>query len=254
MKVVALITARLGSTRLKRKHLLPVSGRPVLQYLIDAIHREFQAELAAGTFATAIATSEQPENREFGQVLSGCDVFYGSDGNIPLRHHQAALHFGADAILSVDGDDILCSPRAMRAVHGALEAGAAYVGTTGLPLGMNATGYTTELLGRVVAGIDAQSLLETGWGRAFDAFGKLQVDLSCPAPDRLRFTLDYDEDYAFFTALLEKPEIASGRADDRRIVEIVLAEGLDRLTQPVVDRYWENFRTGMEKEKGDGKA
>lgn len=249
MRIAALITARLGSTRLTRKHLLPVAGKPILQYLVDAICREFQQEIGTGDFLVVIATSVQPENRDLLKVMRDCEVFFGSDSNIPLRHIQAARHFGASAVISIDGDDILCSPRAMRAVYKALEEGAAYSGTTGLPLGMNAMGYTTAALDKSLAGLGDETILETGWGRVFEDIPKQMETFESLAHDKLRFTLDYSEDYDFFRILLEIPEVATGRADDSRVVQIVLDEGLDRITQPIVETYWQNFHANMAKEE-----
>src|SRR6267142_5749562 len=109
MKVAILITVRLGSSRLKRKHLLELNGSPVLQYLIRRIRLEFKSELCDREVVLVIATSDDPENREL-ELFADDDlsVFYGSSNNIPLRHLQAARHYSAEAIVSVDGDDILC--------------------------------------------------------------------------------------------------------------------------------------------------
>lgn len=248
MRVALLITARLGSTRLARKHLLPVSGKPILQYLVDAVNREFAAEVARGEVVPAIATSERPENGEFSRAIRGCAVFAGSDENIPLRHLQALERFEADAVLSIDGDDILCSPRAMRAVHGALVRGALLAKTEGLPLGMNAMGYSGLVLRRALERF-GDGKLETGWGRIFEGVASETANIPCDAPDNLRFTLDYEEDYRFFAALLESPAIGSGAASDDDIVRTVLARGLDKITQPLVDEYWKNFYGNIEKEK-----
>lgn len=248
MRVAILITARLGSTRLARKHLLPVSGKPILQFLVDAVDREFAAEIARGEIVPAIATSERPENREFSRAIQGCAVFAGSDENIPLRHLQALEHFDADAVLSIDGDDILCSPRAMRAVHGALARGVSLAKTEGLPLGMNAMGYSGTLLRRALERF-GDGKLETGWGRIFEGVEAEIMAIPCPTPDNLRFTLDYEEDYRFLTALLGEPAIGSGAASDDDIVRTVLSRGLDKITQPLVDEYWKNFYANIDNEK-----
>src|SRR5437762_5335823 len=105
-------SARLGSQRLNRKHLLQVNGRPLLQYLIDRIRTEFKTEFRQKEVKLAIATSVEQENKDF-ELLGSEDVsvFYGSSDNIPLRHLQAAQHYAVEAVVSVDGDDILCSTR-----------------------------------------------------------------------------------------------------------------------------------------------
>jgi spore coat polysaccharide biosynthesis protein SpsF len=248
--IVILITARLGSTRLPRKHLLLVNGKPILQHLIDAINREFLHEIDAGFVSVVIATSERPENREFKDRLTACEVFFGSDGNIPLRHAQAAEAYVAQGIISVDGDDILCSPRAMRSVFWKLQEGEELVKTEGLPLGMNASGYSTALLRRALGAFEKSELLETGWGRVFEAMTPFVIRFECESTEDLRFTLDYDEDFKFFSTLLHDPEVATGMLDESGIVKLVRSRGLNLITRPVVDRYWDNFYSNIESEKG----
>lgn len=249
MKIAALLTARLSSTRLPRKHVLPVQGRPILQFLVDAIARTFQAEVAQGSVAIAIATSEQELNRAFSTAIRGCEVFFGSDANIPLRHLQATRHLGADAVLAVDGDDVLCAPRAMRAVFEALVRGAPLARTVGLPLGMNASGYTRATLEAACARFGPLEQLETGWGRAFDGIAAETIALGGHPRDDLRFTLDYEEDLRFFTELLADPDIAEGRVEGEEIVRRVDARGLAAITKPVVEVYWRNYQAALRQEQ-----
>lgn len=248
MSIVFLITARLGSTRLPQKHLLPVQGKPILQYLVDSIIREFSTEIKNGDAIVSIATSELPINRKFLDEIRECQVFFGSDGNIPLRHLQAARHFTADAIVSVDGDDIMCSTKAMRAVYDSLKAGSSFVKTEGLPLGMNAMGYRTSVLSDAIDRFGESALLETGWGRVFEGVHQDSVHFDAPPSADLRFTLDYDEDYRFFSAVLSNPRIADGYADAEEIVTYVYDHKLEAITHPVLDAYWQNFRSNIDKE------
>ena len=91
MKTGFFLTARLGSTRLPRKHLLEAAGKPMLGVLAERIRHAFAADLAAGDALLAIVTSDEAENRAFERFAAlGVRVFYGSVDNIPLRHHQAA--------------------------------------------------------------------------------------------------------------------------------------------------------------------
>jgi spore coat polysaccharide biosynthesis protein SpsF len=248
VRVAVLITARLGSTRLPKKHLLPVSQKPILQFLVDAIRHEFSREILEKRALVSIATSDRPENGEFRERIKGCEVFAGSDDNIPLRHLQAADAYGAEAILSVDGDDIVCSPKAMRAVYSELCGGALFVKTEGLPLGMNASGYSTSLLRKALANFGSEGALETGWGRVFSGIAPKIISIPCVAPEGLRFTLDYQEDYRFFKELFADPLVSSGAADENAIIDIVVSRGLDKITRPIADEYWKNFYSSMENE------
>ena len=114
MKTGILITARLGSTRLKQKHMLKVREKPIVYYLIERIRREFKEEIAQNKIEVVIATSDEPDNRAFERLATAnLKVFYGSIHNIPLRHFQAVESYGLSHVISVDGDDILCSVSGM---------------------------------------------------------------------------------------------------------------------------------------------
>lgn len=247
MKTGVFITARLGSTRLKNKHLLPVNDKPLIVHLISRIHAEFKDEISREKIKIAIATSDEPENRLFEAL--GADVFFGSIQNIPLRHFQAAKSLGVDAIVSVDGDDILCSPNAMRLTYEALASGAVIAGTSDLPFGMNAWGYSREFLETSIAN-HQKAILETGWGRVFDMVQKvdLKTDLNV-TDERLRFTLDYEDDYHFFKALIESLGGDVPTATDRQIVDVALNKRLYLLNESIAQEYWSNFYKQQSSEK-----
>jgi spore coat polysaccharide biosynthesis protein SpsF len=247
METVVLVTARLGSTRLKRKHLLEVNGRCLIQWLVDRIHEEFIPEIESGTLSVVIATSDEQENRSF-EGIEHCSVYFGSPNNIPLRHLQAARRYEAANIVSVDGDDILCSVSAMRRVYESLESGAEYVKTAGLPLGMNAMGYTADFLGRMIRLTDARQL-ETGWTRVFDgrSLETLEFDGVKDSP-LFRFTLDYPCDFDFFKKIIEHFGEKVVTADDEEIVDYVIENEVFELNRSVAEEYWRNFNENLQKE------
>jgi len=252
VRIGILVTARLGSSRLPRKHLLQVGEKPLMGYLLARITREFSREIADGKVISVITSSDEPENRDFERFnASGVQVFFGAIDNIPLRHLQAAESLGLDAIVAVDGDDILCSVRAMRATYQLLLTGSQYVKTAGLPFGMNSFGYSTGFLSASLAG-HREDVLETGWGKIFDERAATEIRMTVPAAeDRLRFTLDYEEDYRFFTAVIEAIGSEIVTADDEEVVRVVEQNGLYRLNQNIAQEYWANFYRCMEQEKGD---
>jgi len=252
VRIGILITARLGSSRLPRKHLLLVEQKPLLAYLLSRIVHEFSKEISVGNVILVIASSDEPENRDFKCFnATGVQVFFGAIDNIPLRHLQATESLGLDAIVAVDGDDILCSVCGMRSIYNLLLTGSKYVKTAGLPFGMNVSGYSTGFLAASLAG-HREDTLETGWGKIFDESAVTEIQITKPAAeDRLRFTLDYEEDYRFFSAVIES--IGSGivTANDEEIVRIVEQNGLYRLNQNIAQEYWANFYRCIEQEKGN---
>lgn len=251
MNIGILVTARLGSSRLRRKHLLQVGGKPLIAYLLARINAEFAREIAGGTAVMVIASSDEPENRDFECfTTASAQVFFGANDNIPLRHLQVAEALGLDAIVGVDGDDILCSTRGMRSVYTDLVAGKQYVRTVGLPFGMNSFGYATGFLGASLTG-HRQNVLETGWGKIFDEAAVTEVRIEgLVADDRLRFTLDYEEDYQFFSEVIMALGDRIESAGDEEIVELVNQNGCYRLNENIAQEYWANFYRCMEREKG----
>lgn len=250
MKIGILITARLGSTRLQKKHLLPVNHRPLLHYLVKRIGHEFQAEMEADQVQVIIATSDEPENRAFEFFCpDGLAVFYGSTNNIPLRHLQTAQTHSLDAIVSIDGDDILCSVKGMRAVYQGLLQGIPYVHTTQLPFGMNSMGYTQDFLASSLQG-HTNDVLETGWGHIFDNQQLQDRAIVFPVQNTaLRFTLDYPEDYKFFSAVIESFGDAIYTVGDEAIVDAVIKKKLFLINEPIAKQYWDNFYKLQKQEK-----
>jgi spore coat polysaccharide biosynthesis protein SpsF len=249
VKTGIFITARLGSTRLERKHLLPVNGRPLLYYLIRRITSEFKEEIRDDSVHLIIASSDEPENRAFEDFSKlGASVFYGSMNNIPMRHSQAAEFHHLDAVVSIDGDDILCSPKGMRQVYEALGNHAQYVKTVHLPFGMNSSGYSYLFLSSSIKN-RSHDVLETGWGRIFD--DKELIEIAIPLSVRnesLRFTLDYQEDYQFFKALIEKTGERIIDMSDEEIVDVVMSDKMYRLNEAISKQYWDNFKKLQQQE------
>lgn len=250
MKTGILVTSRLGSTRLKKKHLLEVNGKPILYYLLSRLISEFKKEIEQNLVQVVIATSDESENQEFeGFGQFGAGVFYGSINNIPLRHLQTAKALEFDNIISIDGDDILCSVTGARSIYETLKSGAKYVKTINLPFGMNSAGYTTIFLEDSLAG-NHGDFLETGWGRIFDPEQIVEVDTRFPVNnDSLRFTLDYEMDFVFFKAIIEDFREGIITASDKDIVDLVISRELYKLNESISQAYWQNFSENVAKEQ-----
>lgn len=245
MTVGLLVTARMGSTRLLDKHLRDIGGRPALTHLLARVEREFADELQSGRATALIVTGNEQRNKAFESLTEGTafSVFYGDDDNVPLRHLQAAEGLGLEAIVSIDGDDIFCAPEAMREVGRHLAQGAAVVKTRGLPLGMNAWGYSRAALAQALA-VARPGLLETGWGRIFDSLPVTECVLDCPGADAVRATLDYPEDLVFFDGCVRAFPNWSDMPS-AALVGCVVERGLHHLNASLKDEYWKNFAMNM---------
>ncbi len=237
----------MGSTRLPNKHLIDVGGRHILEYLIDRIKAEFKKEIDDGTVMVSIATGNKARNSGFEKEFGSVKVFYGDDENVPKRLLEAAEHFGTDNIVSVDGDDILCSVKAMRDIMNGLMSHT-LVKTDGLPLGMNAWGFSAKLLKDKLESMD-YGLLETGWGRLFSQGEYNIVQRRHRTSVELRFTLDYPEDLDFFSKVILHlgPKIVLASDDD--IIEAAVSNNYYLVNSKMSEEYWANFRSNMNKEE-----
>jgi spore coat polysaccharide biosynthesis protein SpsF len=249
LKAVALITARMGSSRLPGKHILKVGELSLLEVLIGRMKHSFADELRKGSLRIVIATTSEPQSAAFSRFAEdGVDVAFGPSQNIPYRHLLAAQQHHADIVLSVDGDDIMCSPAGMRDVLNRLLAGSQWVECTGLPLGMNSSGYRTEFL-RLAAEPRKHELIEVGWTRIFEPAKPERVQRRVKGDnDKLRLTLDYEEDYRFFSALITALGAEVFKATDQEIVDRINQERLFELNKGVIEGYWQNYNRQKDKE------
>ena len=118
MNIVAVIQARMGSTRLPGKVLLDIAGRSMLARVVRRTRR---AELLS---EVVVATGESPEDDAIVQECRRLAVpcFRGSDEDVLKRYHGAALAHGADAIVRITSDCPLIDPGVVdRVVHEFLE-------------------------------------------------------------------------------------------------------------------------------------
>ncbi len=241
MKTGILIVARLGSTRLRQKHMLKVREKPILSYLIERIRREFEEEIAQTEIEVILTTSNEPDNRAFEELAIGnLRVFYGSIHNIPLRLFQTAESYNLSHVIAVEGDDILCSVAGMRSIYDSFLSGDEYVKTGGLPFGMNAMGYSRSFLESSI-NTHRSDTLETGWGRIFNTRMLKTIEMGFIEDERLRFTLDYEEDYQFFCAVIDLLGDAAYTATDQEILDLVFNNDLWRLNENMSREWWQNF-------------
>lgn len=100
MNVVAVVQARMGSSRLPGKSLLALGHRPMLQHVLDRVR------LTGGVADFVLATSTAPADDALQQLATGAgwDCYRGSEWDVLARVRDAAAWRGADAVLRVTAD------------------------------------------------------------------------------------------------------------------------------------------------------
>lgn len=104
--IAVIVQARMSSTRLPRKVLQPVAGRPLLGYLLERL------ALARTPGAIVVATSDQPEDDPIAELAGelGVQVHRGPLADVAARFAAVAERFELDAVARVSGDSPLFDP------------------------------------------------------------------------------------------------------------------------------------------------
>jgi spore coat polysaccharide biosynthesis protein SpsF len=106
MKYLLTIEARMRSSRLPGKVLMPIMGVPMLALMIERLKN---ARMIDGiVVATTDNGSEDPIAKLAGEMGVGC--FRGSEEDVLLRVLKAAQHYEADVIVETTGDCPLNDP------------------------------------------------------------------------------------------------------------------------------------------------
>jgi len=106
MKVVAIIQARMGSTRLPRKVLEDLAGEPMLARVVNRTRRTKTLD------TVIVATTTQPDDAAIVSLCKerGCPFFRGSEDDALDRYYRAALAFKADVVVRITADCPLIEP------------------------------------------------------------------------------------------------------------------------------------------------
>jgi spore coat polysaccharide biosynthesis protein SpsF len=217
VKVAAVIQARMGSTRLPGKVLLPLDGRPLLERMLARVRQ------AKTLDEIVIATTHLAVDESIRRLATVCGVrcVAGHPTDLVDRHLQAARECNADVVVKIPSDCPLIDPAVIDEVVGFYRARyPRFDFVSNLHPASWPDGNDVEVMSRAV--------LETTWREAARPF---QREHTTPfiwdQPERFavgnvvwstgldlsathRLTLDYPEDYALITAVYE----ALHRADD----------------------------------------
>lgn len=102
-KIVIIIQARTGSTRLPSKVLLTLAGKTILNHIIERCQTLFDQ---GGIDAIVVATSINEKDIECVKIAQECGVswYQGSEEDVMLRYKEAAEKYDADIIIRVTAD------------------------------------------------------------------------------------------------------------------------------------------------------
>src|SRR5438067_3392760 len=106
MKIVAIVQARMGSTRFPNKVMRPICGTPMIGLLLERLARAKRID------QIVLATSEDRRNEPLAQYVRklGYVVYRGSEDDVLDRYYRAAKEVEADTVVRITGDCPLIDP------------------------------------------------------------------------------------------------------------------------------------------------
>lgn len=100
MKILALVQARMGSTRLPNKVMKEICGRPMISILLERLSKS--KEISKIILATSVDNKNEILKTYVNEL--GYDVYQGSENNVLERFYLAAKFERPDAIVRITGD------------------------------------------------------------------------------------------------------------------------------------------------------
>jgi spore coat polysaccharide biosynthesis protein SpsF len=203
MSSAILITARLKSTRLPRKVIKPILGRPMIGHMIDRL------KLARIPRQIILCTSTLAEDDELTRIAEAESISYfrGDPDDVLARLTGAAEQFEVDTVFSCTADNpFVDAVHLDQLLEYHLANGYDYTKTEGLPLG--AFGYALSLPAMQRAcKLKVEKDTEI-WGPLFADTGQFAcgimkiTDPNFRWPE-LRLTVDMPEDFELVTRIFD---------------------------------------------------
>lgn len=204
MRNAIFITVRTDSTRLPQKALLKILDRPIIELVI------LRAKQVKDIDRIVLCTTEQTNDDILVEIakINGVDFYRGSAEDKLVRWLGATKMFDIDYFVTMDGDDLFCDPELMKLSIKQMEK--ENCDFIKAPQGLICGAFTycirTTALEKVCS-IKDTSDTEMMWVY-FENTGLFKVsDLDALAPifydNSIRLTLDYPEDFHFFTRVFE---------------------------------------------------
>lgn len=208
--IVIVIQARMGSTRLPGKVMLPLAGKPLLVQMVERV----QSAALATTVVVATTPAYEDDVIEFLCLEQGFHCFRGHPTNLLDRHYQAGLAFGATAVVKIPSDCPLIDPNVIdKVLTFYANHRTEYDFVSNLHPASFPDGNDVEVI--------PMDVLETAWSEAQKPherehatpfiwdnperfrIGNVRWESSLDYSMTHRWTIDYPEDYAFIEAVYQ---------------------------------------------------
>ena len=166
VETLAIVQARMGSTRLPGKVMKKAVGKPMIQHLLERLSRsELIDEIV-------IAISDETINDPLENLVErlGYAVYRGSEYDVLDRYYQVALQYDPEIVVRITGDcPLICYEVTDKVIEYFINSDYDYVYNTGLPPSYNSYpgGLDTEVF--------YHSVLNKTWNNAIVPFEREHV-------------------------------------------------------------------------------
>ena len=209
MNIVAIIEARMASTRLPGKVLLPAAGKPLLVHMVERLR--YCHALDANI---ALATTQNDVDGILSYVAKMSHIEYhkGSEEDVMMRVLETAMLFHADIIVELTGDcPLIDAAMVDKVVSDYLLGGADFVYNRlepGTPIGMDVRVFSTTALAEVAAKTqdpaDREHVSLYFWEHPDEYRCRNVYTALPPGAGDYRLTVDTVEDYELVRRIFEE--------------------------------------------------
>lgn len=211
LKIVTIVQARTGSSRLPNKVLMPLSGKALILRMIERV----QLSRLKGEIIVATTTDKSDDSIEEICFDNKVKVFRGHPKDLLDRHFKAALEYDADAVVKIPSDCPLIDPQVIdKVLKFYIDNSDKYDYVSNLHPATYPDGNDVEIF--------SITALKVGWENAArelerehttpyfwenpDKFriGNVEWETGLDYSMSHRFTIDYMEDYLFIKAVYDE--------------------------------------------------
>ncbi|MDO9486780.1 MAG: glycosyltransferase family protein [Sphingomonadaceae bacterium] len=233
-RTVALIQARMSSSRFPGKVIADLGGRPMISFMVDRVRAARRLD------DVVVVTSTDASDDALVEALAATDtrVLRGNLHDVLDRYAEAAQAMEADVVVRLTGDCPLADPAVVDAVVELREtSGADYCSNVAPPTfadGLDVECFTRAVLDRArhEAGLPAEREHVTPWMRSPAAELRLANLVGLVDTSHLRLTVDYPDDLEMVRAVVARLGTDRPTFDQFDILRCLTAEpgllGLNR--------------------------
>jgi glutamate-1-semialdehyde 2,1-aminomutase len=204
MKTLAIIQARMGSTRFPNKVMRLISNIPIIELLLNRLAKSHQID------HIILATSQDTQNKSLVAHVEGLgyEVYQGSENDVLDRYYQAACLVQPEIVVRITGDCPLIDPQIVdRAITIFKQSNVDYLSNVSPPTypdGLDVEVFTFEALKQAwqLANQPHEREHVTPYLRESDKFKVLSISHTEDHSDK-RWTVDEIEDFEVIKNIFE---------------------------------------------------